>query len=172
MTSTTRTLSAAVFSLALTVPAAGAEDHGHGDLVIDNPWARATAPNAPSGVAYMLIENRGDTDDRLIAAESARAERVEIHTHTMDDGVMRMRPLDNIDIPAGDSVGLEPGGNHIMLINLDDRLEEGTGFPMTLTFEESGEIEVLVHVASAGASDYDDDEDGDHHHDKPGHHDH
>lgn len=127
-----------------------AHDYVQGGLSIDHPWARATTPNAPTGAVYMVIESTGDTDDRLLGAEGDIAERVEIHSANIDDeGVMRMRELDEgISLPAGETVALESGGYHIMLINLESRLVEGDSFPLTLSFENADDITVDIHVES------------------------
>lgn len=137
-------------------------DYRHGALTIEHPWARATTPNAPTGAVYMVIENTGDADDRLMGAEGDVAGRIEIHAANLDDeGVMRMRELeDGLALPAGESVALESGGLHIMLINLESRLVEGERFPLTLTFDGAEEITVDIQVESVHGL-----EDDDPHHD-------
>jgi periplasmic copper chaperone A len=137
---------ATIVSLALSAPTS-AHDHRHGDLVIDHPWARATAPQQANGGAYLTITNEGTTPDRLLEAQSPVAGRVELHTHDVDSaGVMRMRQVDAIDVPAGEATALRPGGLHVMLIGLADRLVQGEQFPLTLVFETAGPIEVEVQV--------------------------
>jgi len=102
---------------------------------------RATAPGMPSSAAYLKITNNGDQPDRLIAAESAIAKKVEIHTMEMDEGVMRMRPVDGgLIIGAGESVVLAPGGLHIMLMGLTTELVAGSHYDVTLIFEKAGAI--------------------------------
>jgi periplasmic copper chaperone A len=137
---------AALLTLGLAAPTL-AHDYRLGDLHIDHPWARATAPQQPNGGAYLAITNAGTTADRLLEAESPVAERVELHTHDVDsEGVMRMRQVDAIDVPAGETTALRPGGLHVMLIGLEDRLVQGEQFPLTLVFEAAGPIEVEVTV--------------------------
>jgi len=143
-------------------PVGVAHDYSHGALMIEHPWSRATTPNAPTGAVYMVIENTGDTDDRLLSAVGDAADRIEIHSANIDDeGVMRMRELeDGLALPAGERVSLEPGGYHIMLINLESQLVEGEIFPLTLNFDQAGDIAVDIHVESIHGI-----EDNDHHHD-------
>jgi copper(I)-binding protein len=126
-----------------------AHDYKAGDLVIDHPWARATAPQQANGAAYLTVTNDGGAADRLIEAQSPVAGRVELHTHEVDsEGVMRMREVDGIDLPAGETIALRPGGLHVMLIGLGDRLVEGEAFALTLVFEQAGPVEVEVQVES------------------------
>ncbi|HSK39088.1 MAG TPA: copper chaperone PCu(A)C [Arenibaculum sp.] len=123
-----------------------------GDLTIVSPWARATAPSASAGVAFMVVENAGQAVDRLVAARSPAAERVEFHTHLMEDGIMRMRPVPVIEVPPAGKVELKPGGYHLMLLGLKRPLVEGESFPITLSFEHAGTLQVEAVVASIGAS--------------------
>jgi hypothetical protein len=129
----------------LTATVATAQER-YGDLTIDEPWARATAPSQPTGAAYLTVTNAGETD-RIIAAATPIAGRVELHTHAMDDaGVMRMREVEAIELPAGETTALEPGGLHVMLFELESNLVEGETFPLTLSLENGGEIELEVQV--------------------------
>lgn len=123
-----------------------------GSLHIDHPWARATPPGANVAGGFMEITNTGDAPDRLFGGSSAMAERVEIHSMDMADGVMRMRPLaDGLEIPSGESVSLAPGGLHIMLIGLTAPLAEGDSVPVTLMFEHAGSVDIELSVDAAGA---------------------
>lgn len=150
-----RSASALSLIAALSFGAAIAQAHEVtvGDLEIGHPWARATAPTAPTGAVYFHIDNHGSTDDRLLSAAGDVADAVEIHQHTMDSsGAMQMRPVDGIDIPAGGEAVLEPGGYHVMLIGLHAPLKQGASFPLTLTFEHAGAVTVDVEVQSAGST--------------------
>ena len=101
----------------------------------------------------MRIRTSGDEPDKLVSASSPVAELVELHTVGLDNsGVMRMRRVEAIEVAPEAATRLEPGGLHIMLIGLDGPLIQGDQFPLTLTFEIAGDLEVLVAVASAGAS--------------------
>lgn len=135
--------------LLLAVMAIGAPALAHeyklGDLVIDHPWARASAGDAKNGAAYLSIANDGSASDRLIGAAS-RAGHAELHNHVSEDGVMKMRAVDGVDLAPGEKVALEPGGLHVMLMGLAEPLVEGESFPLTLTFEKAGSIDVEVKV--------------------------
>lgn len=103
-----------------------------------------------TGAAYFHVENGGSEADRLIAAAADVSAVVEIHEIADNNGVMEMRPLtDGLEIPAGETVTLEPGGYHIMLIGLKHDLNAGDTFDLTLTFERAGEVVVPVTVQSA-----------------------
>jgi len=128
-----------------------AADAGAGDIAVSDAWARATPGAARNGAAYVTIANRGGTADRLVAARSPVAGRVEIHTHDMSGGVMRMRKLDGVAVAAGSAFRFEPGGHHLMLIGLAAPLREGQHFPLALRFEKSGWTEFTVRVLGVGA---------------------
>lgn len=116
---------------------------------VTNAWARATPGGAEAGAAYLTIES--PTGDRLTALSTPVANKADLHTMSMDDNIMRMRPLADIDIPAGKSVTLQPGGTHIMLMGLKAPLKAGQSFPLTLQFDKAGRQEVTVSVEKAGA---------------------
>jgi hypothetical protein len=119
-------------------------------LEVSNAWARATPAKAENGVAYLTI--RTSTADRLLSVSTPVAKKAELHTMEMAGTVMKMRPLAGLDIPAGQSVTLKPGGEHIMLMGLNGPLREGQSFPLTLTFEKAGAREVTVAVEKPGAA--------------------
>jgi copper(I)-binding protein len=142
----------AVLCLALTLvagAATAAEGIRLGDLVIYDPWARASAGAASNGAAYVAIHNHGAAD-RLLAASTPAAARSELHSHLMVGDVMEMRPAGPIDIHANGRVRLEPGGTHVMLMGLTAPLKEGATFPLTLRFEKAGEITLTVSVLKVG----------------------
>lgn len=140
----------------LSVNSAGAEQVKHGDLMIDSPWARASIGQAKAGAAYVTLYNHGSEADRLVAAESDIAKRTEIHTMEMVEGVMKMRPLKAIEVAPGEPSILQPGGMHIMFMGLKAPLVEQETFPVTLTFEKAGKIEIEVSIQSATALEADD----------------
>jgi copper(I)-binding protein len=145
-------LVAAILGMALLLAATAANAHEFtlGALKIDHPWARASAGPLRTGAAFLMVENAGEAD-RLIAVAGDVAERVELHSHEMEGDIMRMRPLEAVEIPAGGSAVLRPGGHHIMLIGLKQPLKEGERFPLTLTFEKAGTITVEVAVEAVGS---------------------
>lgn len=128
--------------------AARAHEYTVGNLRIDHPWSRPAAEGMPMGVAYFTLTNRGKTDDALIAASTPIAARVEFHQTTMIDGMARMRPLAQIVIAAGKTVKVEPGGIHLMLVQLTQPLTAGSVAPLTLEFRDAGRVEVLLRVES------------------------
>lgn len=131
----------ALAALTFAAPALAQEIH-----VLD-PYARSASPMAKTGAAFMLIENIGDADDRLIGASSPAAKKAELHTHREMDGVMKMIHVkEGFAIAAGETVFLQRGGNHVMLMGLTAPFEQGKTIPLTLTFEHSGEIEIEVPV--------------------------
>ncbi|PKQ12487.1 MAG: copper-binding protein [Alphaproteobacteria bacterium HGW-Alphaproteobacteria-1] len=132
---------AATLGLVLATPALAQEIH-----ILDT-YARAASPMAKTGAAFMLIENIGDADDRLIGASSPVAPMVQIHTHREEGGVMKMVHVeDGLDVPAGETLVLQRGGNHVMFMGLTESFEQGKEIPLTLIFEKSGEITVDVPV--------------------------
>lgn len=134
----------------LALPAQGqAHDFALGSLQIDHPWARASIGAAKAGAAYLMISNVGAAPDRLIAVETPAARRAALHTHMMDEGVMRMRPVEAVEVAPGEPAVLQPGALHIMLIGLTQPLAEGGSFPLTLTFEKAGAIEIEVKIEGA-----------------------
>lgn len=143
---------AAFASLALVAFPATAHDAKLGPLTIDHPWARATPGQARNGAVFLTIKTSGTEGDRLIRAEGAVAEKIELHTHAHDHGVMKMRPVTDIPVAPGKLTKLEPSGFHIMLLNLKAPLKVGDKFPLTLVFEKAGSTAVEVMVEAAGAA--------------------
>ena len=143
-----RPLLAASFA-ALAFPAHAQETRA-GDLLVQQPWTRAAGEGATGG-GFLAISNRGAAADRLLAASSPLARAMELHTMVRDGDVMRMRPVQAIDVPVGQTVTLRPGGLHLMLIGLSRPLREGETVPVTLRFERAGEVRVELAVQAAGA---------------------
>lgn len=108
---------------------------------------------------FLTIHNRGEVADRLIGGSTPVANSVQIHDITMDGAIMRMRRNDSLDVPAGGSVKLAPGGTHLMLVGLKAPLEAGTTVPLSLQFGKSGRIDVAVKVRPIGAAGPRDDDD-------------
>lgn len=109
------------------------------DIEVQDAYVRAVPPGQPNSAAFMKITNQGGEDRALLAAESDKAEVVELHTHRMEDGMMRMRRVDQIELPAGETVVLQPGGLHVMLIGLTEPLSAGDQVELTLGFDQGGE---------------------------------
>ncbi|MEO1749165.1 MAG: copper chaperone PCu(A)C [Pseudomonadota bacterium] len=120
-----------------------------GDITIMNPVARATPVNAPVSAGYMTITNNGVQADRLISVETNFSARGEIHEMAMDGDVMKMRELESgIELPAGESVTLMPGGLHLMFMGLSEQLLEGETRDVTIIFENAGSVDLTLDVQS------------------------
>ena len=126
-----------------------AGDTEAGGVKISSVWSRATPGGAKVGAAFLEISAKDG--DALISATSPVCETVELHTHTMDDGVMKMRRIDKIEIEGGKSVSLKPGGHHLMLMGLKAPLKEADRVPLTLVFEKAGPVNVEATVGAVGA---------------------
>lgn len=118
------------------------------DISVEQPFARATPPGQPNSAAFMQLTNHGEAT-ALVAADSSAAQTVELHTHTHEDGVMRMRKVDQIDLPAGETTVLQPGGLHVMLIGLEQPLQEGSQIDLTLEFADGTRQQLEVPVKMA-----------------------
>jgi copper(I)-binding protein len=146
-------LAAIGFLLLLLPGVALAHNYKLGAIEIGHPWARATAQTAPTGGAFLTLTNKGDTPDRLIAVRSPAADRVQVHEMKMDGNIMRMRELEHgLEIPAGGTVTLAPGGFHLMMMGLKTPLAKDTKVPLTLVFEKAGSIDVELAVEGMGAT--------------------
>jgi hypothetical protein len=138
----------------LPVSHSTAREYTTGHLSIGQPWARATPPGARNGAGYLMLRNDGREDDRLLRAEADVSVAVELHAHRMEDGMMAMRPLSDLPIPAGATVELKPGGMHLMLVELKRPLRVGERFPVTLHFAHAPSITVEFHVEEGTVRDH------------------
>ena len=117
-----------------------------GGITISGAWARPGLSGANSAV-YLIIENSGNQDDVLLSAEASVAQRVELHESRMDQsGTMSMQEQERIDVRAKDQVAFQPGGLHVMLINLNGDLNPGDRFNLTLNFQVTGHVPVDIEV--------------------------
>lgn len=148
-------------ALALALPLAACQDApdraatepAASRIAVSHGWSRETAPGQDAGGAFLTIVNQGTAPDRLLGGTTPLAQDVQIHTVDMAGGVMRMRQLaDGLEIPAGATVTLAPGGYHVMLMDLQRPLARGEAVPLTLEFENAGRIEVNLAVQSIGAA--------------------
>ena len=138
--------------MAVAAAPAGAQETRAGDLVITQPWSRATPAGAKVAGGYLTIENKGSAPDRLVSGTGDVAGRVEIHEMAMNNGVMTMRPLDKgLTIEPGKTVKLAPGGYHVMLMDLKNPLKQGEKVPLTLEFEKAGKVTLSLDVQGVGA---------------------
>lgn len=147
-------MKSALLAFALILDLAGcatADDVRRGDVVIEKAWARASAGRTATGVVYLRLSNLGATPEQLIAVATPVAVEAAVHETTREHGMMSMRPVKSVELPAKQVVLLEPGGLHIMLMHLSSPLVEGEMFPMTLTFRRAGTMAIQVEVRSVAA---------------------
>jgi len=142
----------AAAALLAVSPAAQAADYDVGSIHISQPWSRATPKGASAGASYMTITNKGTTPDRVSCVSSDASAECQIHTMTMEDGVMKMRPVEGgLEILPGQTVTLKPGGLHMMLLNLKHPLAAGDSVKATLKFDHAGTVDVEYPIAAIGA---------------------
>ncbi|MDD2743023.1 MAG: copper chaperone PCu(A)C [Rhodocyclaceae bacterium] len=115
---------------------AGALAASADSVTVQNPYVRLAPPNAPATAAFMVLKNDGDKDVKVMKADNPTSKLTELHTHINDNGVMKMRPVAAIEIKAKGEAKLQPGGLHVMLINLKAPMKEGDVVPITLTFDD------------------------------------
>ncbi|WP_269499748.1 copper chaperone PCu(A)C [Castellaniella sp. S9] len=121
-------------------------------ITVHDAWVRATPPGIQVGGGYVTVTNTGKQADRLVGASSPLAEKAEIHVSETIDSMARMRWLkDGVEIPAGKEVMLAPGGIHLMFMGLKQAIIKGEEVPVTLQFEQAGEIDVLLRAAKIGS---------------------
>lgn len=116
-----------------------------GDLILHDPWIKATTGNKPVTGGYVMIDNQADSDDRLIGVEADFAGKSEIHEMKMVNNVMKMRPLaDGLVLPAGEHTMLKPGGYHLMFMKLKEPINMDQRYAITLIFEKAGPVEISL----------------------------
>lgn len=145
-------LAGAALAACLLLAPSRADEVKAGDLVIMQAWARATPGGAKVGGGYLTIENKGTQPDHLLAVSADIAGKVEVHEMVMNNGVMKMRPVEKpLTIDPGKTVKLAPGGYHLMMMDLKAPLKQGDKVPVTLEFEKSGKVSVALDVEGVGA---------------------
>ena len=118
--------------------------------VVEMPWARATAPAAMSGAAYMTVT--AASDDRITSVTTPAAATAELHETIEQNGVMKMEARPDMPLTGGKPLTMKPGSFHVMLLGLKAPLKQGDSFRLTVTFEKSPPISVDVKVEAAGAA--------------------
>jgi periplasmic copper chaperone A len=132
---------------------ARAADYDVGAIHIAQPWARATPKGARSGAGYLTVTNNGTMPDRLNCVSDDASAKCQIHSMTMEDGVMKMRPVEGgLEIKPGETVTLKPSGLHVMFLELKHPLEPGKTVEATLQLEKAGTVKVEFPIAAIGAS--------------------
>jgi len=120
-------------------------------ISISGAWSRATVAGQSTAAVYLTIANKGGGDDKLLNASTPIGQAT-LHSSTMDGGVMRMRPLEALDIPAQSTFQLKPGGTHIMVAGVKQPLIAGSSFPLALHFDRSGDRRINVDVRPASTA--------------------
>lgn len=133
-----------IFSLLAvsTAAFAGSAD----DVTVSDPYVRQAPPNASASAAFMVLRNTGAGEAKLIGASNTASKVSELHTHINDNGVMRMRQVAEIVIPAHGETRLQPGGFHVMMIGLKAPLNEGETVPFTLNFADGSSKTLTLKV--------------------------
>ncbi len=121
-------------------------------VVVQDPYVRLAPPNAPATGAFMVIKNNGDKDIKVVKAENTASKVTELHNHLNEGGVMKMRPVQSVDIKAKGEAVLKPGGLHVMLIDLKAAMKEGDIVPITFTFEDGSTKKVDAKVVRPTAA--------------------
>jgi periplasmic copper chaperone A len=141
-----------VAAAGLSAAPAAAADYDVGSMHISTPWARATPKGAATGAGYMTITNKGTAPDTVSCVSDDASAQCQIHSMTMEGGVMKMRPVDGgLEIKPGETVTLQPGGYHMMFVKLKHPLEAGQSVKATLKFEHAGTVDVEYPIAAIGA---------------------
>lgn len=142
----------AIAAMPLMAVYAQAADYTVGSMHVTEPWARATPKGASSGAGYMTITNSGTAPDRLSCVSTDAAAQCQIHSMTMEGGVMKMRPVEGgLEVLPGQTVTLKPGGFHVMFVDLKHPLEKGKMVEATLKFEKAGTVKVEYPILAIGA---------------------
>lgn len=130
----------------LAVAASSANADTAAEVQVSDAYVRAVPPGQPNSAAFMTLANTGSSDRQLVAARGDVARSVELHTHTMHEGMMQMRQVERIELPANSEVTLQPGGLHVMLIGLKQELEPGQEIAFELLFRDGSSLAVTVPV--------------------------
>lgn len=142
-------LAALTFAAVLFVPAAWAGSAADSITAVD-PYVRAVPPGQSNTAAFMVLQNSDAIPHAVVKADNPASKFTELHSHVNKDGVMEMRPVKQIDIPAKGEAKLQPGGLHIMLIDLKQPPKAGDTVAVTLTFEDGSTKQVAAQVRHPG----------------------
>ncbi len=135
--------------LALSLASCSPSPNRAPDIKVADAWARAPVPGRIVTAAYLTISNSGAADDLLIGVTSSSGPAA-VHSTSMARGIMRMRQIDRLSLPAGATVRLEPGGTHLMLTELREPLGAGGNVELSLRFEKSPERNIVAIVHGSG----------------------
>ena len=135
-----------VLLAALALTACGGSGGTTGGITVSEAWVRPSPMMERAGAAYMVLQNNGAAEDKLLSVESDVAKTLELHETKEMNGMMQMSPVPNIPVPANGKAELKPGGYHVMLMNLNRELKAGDKLQLTLNFEKAGKIPVTAEV--------------------------
>ena len=135
-----------VLLAALALAACGGPGGTTGGITVSDAWARTSPMMERAGAAYMVLQNSGAAEDKLLSVESDVAKTIELHETKESGGMMQMSPVPNIPVAAGGKTELKPGGLHVMLIGLNRELKAGDKVQLTLNFERAGKVPVTAEV--------------------------
>jgi len=127
-------------------PEASSASKQAAQVKVEGAWARAVPPGSANSAVFLTLTNTGSTLAKVTGAESPAASTVELHTHVEQDGVMKMRQVESLDLPGQGHLHLQPGGDHIMLIGLTGDLAEGQQVDLELTLADGSTVDVKVPV--------------------------
>jgi len=116
------------------------------DVSVVEPYVRAVPPGQPNSAAFMQLQNKGMAKHAIVKAESPVSKVVELHTHIMEGGMMKMRQIKQIEVPAQGRTTLKPGGLHVMFLGLKSELKPGQLVPVTLIFEDGSKTTIQAPV--------------------------
>ena len=119
---------------------------------VADPYVRVLPPGSPNTAAFMQLTNDGSADLAVVAVETSIAARAELHTHQLVDGVAQMRQVDQIALPAGQTISLQPGGLHIMLLDLKAPLKADEPVALTLVLSDGSRQPVTAIARELVAS--------------------
>jgi copper(I)-binding protein len=141
----TRPMTASMPGMSMPSGSPGSMDMGHMTMPSGSPMAMGMDMSVTDAV-YFTIKNNGKTDDQLLSAAADVAGSTEMHQSTLANGISSMKPVSEVDVPAGGSVSFDPGNYHVMLVGLHRDLNVGDRFDLTLTFKQAGAVKVSVEV--------------------------
>ena len=139
-------VSVVAMMLAVLVLAACGGSGGTTGVAVSEAWARTSPMMERAGAAYMVLQNGGAAEDKLLSVEGDVAQTIELHETKEMNGMMQMSPVPNIPVPANGKAELKPGGLHVMLIGLNRELKAGDKVQLTLNFEKAGKVPVTAEV--------------------------
>jgi len=141
-------LAASLAVLSAPIFAAGAADV----VTVVDPYVRMAPPGATTTGAFMVLKNGGAKDVKVVKADNPASKVTELHTHLNEGGVMKMRPVKDIEVKAKGETALKPGGLHVMMIDMKGPMKEGDMIPITLTFDDGSSKKVDAKVVKPTAA--------------------